>query len=219
MIAQPTSRVPDPTPLDRTGLFNNTDNLRVANAQNALLSHNLPGQQFASSAYQLFPEQSCLLPATSNAHSLSFQSMDIIAGQSSQNQNGFLAVTDADDFSPSLASFGSQEDSVDAPPSPELPSALVQGASSHWQAVDLQLLPKSVSLAVPQPADMQRDTRKRKRAAEPKDLKAAKRLRGQRQSDDDCIQALCKMFVPRNLEPVMKKHRLQLGTALRSFLP
>lgn len=216
MIAQPTSHVPDPTPLDRTGLFNDTDNLRVANAQNALLSHNLPGHRFAPSAYQLFPEQSCLLSATSNARSLSFQSMDIIAGRLSQNQNGFLAVTDTDDFSPSLASFGSQEDLVDASPSPELPSALAQGASS--QAVDPRLLPKSLSPAVPQPADMQRHTRKRKRAAEPKDPKAAKRLRGQRQSDDDCIKALCDMFVPKDLESVMKKNRLQLGTALRSFL-
>ncbi|KAI0248329.1 hypothetical protein BJV78DRAFT_825330 [Lactifluus subvellereus] len=205
-IAQPTSRVPVPTPLHLTGLF--TDNFQAANAQDTLLYLNPLGHQSAPTPYQPFPEQSCLLPVTPNAHSPSFQSMDIIAVQSSQNQSGSSAVTDADDSSLSPASFSSQEDLVDAPPSPELPSAPAQGASS--QAVDHQLLPQSVSQAVSQPANMQCHTRKRKRVAEPKDPKAAKRLRGQRQNDEDSIQALYDMFVPKGVEAGLKKNRLRL---------
>jgi hypothetical protein len=71
---------------------------------------------------------------------------------------------------------------------------------------------------IPQPANTQHEANKRSRTAEPKDPRAAKRLRNQRQCDDDNIEALMELFVPKCVERGMKKDRLSLGTAPRFIL-
>jgi hypothetical protein len=47
----------------------------------------------------------------------------------------------------------------------------------------------------------------------PKDPRAAKRLRSQRQGDDENLEALYKLLVPRNAGVVQKKDRLGMSTS------
>lgn len=62
-------------------------------------------------------------------------------------------------------------------------------------------------------AEPQRLTGKRRRQSEPKDLRAAKRLRSQRQGDDENLEALYKLLVPSSAGVVQKKDRLGMSTS------
>ena len=58
----------------------------------------------------------------------------------------------------------------------------------------------------------QHTTGKRRRQSVPKDPRAAKRLRNQRQGDDENLEALYKLLVPRSAGVVQKKDRLGIST-------
>ena len=60
----------------------------------------------------------------------------------------------------------------------------------------------------------QRVTGKRRRLSEPKDARAAKRLRSQRQVDEEHLDALYKLLVPSSAGVVQKKDRLGISTSL-----
>jgi hypothetical protein len=56
-------------------------------------------------------------------------------------------------------------------------------------------------------------TGKRRRLSVPKDPRAAKRLRSQRQGDDENLEALYKLLVPKSAGVVQKKDRLGISTS------
>jgi len=62
-------------------------------------------------------------------------------------------------------------------------------------------------------ATEQHPTGKRRRNSVPKDPRAAKRLRTQRQGDDENLEALYKLLVPRSAGVVQKKDRLGMSTS------
>ena len=59
----------------------------------------------------------------------------------------------------------------------------------------------------------QHPTGKKRRLSMPKDPRAAKRLRSQRQGDDENLEALYKLLVPRSAGVVQKKDRLGMSTS------
>jgi hypothetical protein len=59
----------------------------------------------------------------------------------------------------------------------------------------------------------QHPTGKRRRLSVPKDPRAAKRLRSQRQGDDENLEALYELLVPRSAGTVQKKDRLGMSTS------
>jgi hypothetical protein len=63
----------------------------------------------------------------------------------------------------------------------------------------------------------QRSTGKRRRVSMPKDPRAAKRLRSQRQGDDENLEALYKLLVPSSAGVVQKKDRLGISTSFLSY--
>lgn len=64
----------------------------------------------------------------------------------------------------------------------------------------------------------QHPTGKRRRLSMPKDPRAAKRLRSQRQGDDENLEALYKLLVPSSAGVVQKKDRLGMSTSLLFLL-
>ncbi len=68
------------------------------------------------------------------------------------------------------------------------------------------------------PESHQHSTGKRRRVSQPKDPRAAKRLRSQRQGDDENLEALYKLLVPSSAGVVQKKDRLGISTSLLKLL-
>ena len=79
-----------------------------------------------------------------------------------------------------------------------------------YHSTDHTLLPQGTSLAVPGPLRQERPVGQRERVADPK---AAERLRCQRQSDEEHIENLYKLFVPDSEREVPKRDRLRLSTS------
>jgi hypothetical protein len=205
----------DPTPLSPIGSFTGPDTLQAANSQDPLLPPDFLGHQSAPTPYQPFAEQSFPLQETSMTHNSSFLSMEMVAGQSSQSQNWDFSLTGADDSPLSPLTIGSERGLGDASCPPESPSAVASNTTT--QATEHQLRQRRDSLADSQPENNERHTNKRKRMNEPKDPTAARRLRRQREIDDENIKTLEDLFIPKNAEPVMKKQRLSRGTAPHLF--
>jgi hypothetical protein len=138
----------------------------------------------------------------------------IVPGQSShaQRASGSFALMDADSGFPSPVSCRSGRDSFDAGSPPESLSTTTSGPWS--QTADRRLQPQTDSPIITQPANTQHRANKRSRTGEPRDSRAAKRLRRQRESDDDNIERLMNLFVPKSVERGMKKDRLSLGIVL-----
>jgi hypothetical protein len=124
-----------------------------------------------------------------------------------QDDSGFMNLS-----SPS----GMQVDLVTTPMSagPEYSGALSQAASpTPTQQATPPASPDSQTTE-------QHPTSKRRRHSVPKDPRAAKRLRTQRQGDDENLEALYKLLVPRSAGVVQKKDRLNMSTSLLFlFLP
>ena len=87
------------------------------------------------------------------------------------------------------------------------PSAIASGASSH--ILDHPLPPAVTSSMDGHPERM---LRRVGRGRPPKDPRATNRLLDQRKSDDENIEALCKLFVPPGAEVKWKKDRLSMST-------
>jgi len=98
------------------------------------------------------------------------------------------------------------------PPSPtqggsSLPFA--NSAPSHMS--DHSLLPPATTPSVNWQQERTRRAGKGRRAEPPKDPRATHRLSDQRKSDDENIEALCKLFVPPGAEVKWKKDRLDMS--------
>ncbi|KAI0248316.1 hypothetical protein BJV78DRAFT_1284921 [Lactifluus subvellereus] len=206
-IAQQTPQVLCPAPLGLPGRFSERDTFYPLNMQNTLLSTYAPGDQSTQTTNPPFPVQSSIQPATSKAHTLSAGSMDMTVGQSSPTQGGSFPLTDTDDYFLSSPSSCSQEDLINTTPSPGSPWAIAPDTPT--QGADTQ---QGISPAYSQPVKMQRRTSKSRGVKQPKDLKATRRLQGQRKSDNENIEALRELFVPKDAEVRWKKDRL--GTIL-----
>jgi hypothetical protein len=178
--------------------------------QNTLLSAYTP------TTYPPFPAQPSLPFMTSEGHTLSAWFTDMTAGQSSPTQSSSLPPTDADDYISSSPSPCSQEDLVGAAPSPGSPTAIARCYPT--QIGGHQLPQQGNPPTYPQPARIQRRTSKGKCVKRPKDLKATKRLQGQRKSDNENIEALRELFVPRDAEVRWKKDRLGTSTSQHPYL-
>jgi len=121
------------------------------------------------------------------------------------------------------------EDSLQLPSSSALPDALDSnnptlsprhaspGTPSHFAGHTLPQ--QSTSLAAPEALRKKRRAVQRKRTVNPKDPKAAERLQNQRQSDDEHIEYLYKLFVPDSVGAVPKKERLGLSTSQSLCFP
>ena len=201
-IAQPTPQV---SPLARLGFprrFSETDDLHAMDMQNTLLSTYTP----------------ILYPATSTA---SPQFMNMTVMKSSSPPQGCslppMPMNNDDYFQLSQApSPCSEEDSICASSAPGSPPAVTQ---FHPQMADYQPAQQPIS---PSPTHLktegvQRRARKRRYVKQPKDLKATRRLQGQRKSDNENIEALRKLFVPNDAEVRWKKDRLGTSTSEHSF--
>ena len=85
------------------------------------------------------------------------------------------------------------------------------GAPSH--SAGHTFSQQGTSSAVPQAPRKARRTGIRKRVAEPKDPRAAKRLQNQRESDELNMEEMYKLFVPASVPKVSKKHRTATSTS------
>ena len=73
--------------------------------------------------------------------------------------------------------------------------------------------PSATSPSVNWQQERPRRAGKGRRAEPPKDLRATHRLSDQRKSDDENIEALCKLFVPPGAEVKWKKDRLDMSVS------
>ena len=80
------------------------------------------------------------------------------------------------------------------------------------------LLHQGTSSAVPKPPGKKRRSGQRKREPNPKDPRAAERLRNQRKSDDEYIEDILTLLVPDSERDGPKKGRLRLSTSQNLFL-
>jgi hypothetical protein len=93
---------------------------------------------------------------------------------------------------------------------------LASGTSSHTS--DHLNPPLATTPSVNWQQERTRRAGKGRRAEPPKDPRATNRLSDQRKSDDENIEALCKLFVPSGAEVKWKKDRLGMSAFQRYFL-
>lgn len=111
------------------------------------------------------------------------------------------------------SSPGLQDDLVAALP---LPGEALDDTPVRIEGRDLSQ--QDTSSVEPEAPQKRRRTGKRKRVPNPKDPRAAKRLQDQRHNDDECIEMLFNLIVPKDVGQVAKKDRLLLSTS-QSFRP
>ncbi len=198
---------PEPAPWSSTRRSSGVDAYRVDNAQFPILtSHHLGNE----STHPPFLERPDFSPATSSTPFLTAGPgfTDIKPAPSSHTQDDPLA------FLNSPSSSGMQVDLATATPftGSTSPSALSQVASP---APTQQATPPTSPESQP---TQQLLVNKRRRLSAPKDPRAAKRLRSQRQGDDENLEALYKLLVPKSSGVVQKKDRLGVSTSLLLLL-
>jgi len=192
---------PEPAPWSSTRRSSGVDAYRVDNAQFPILTSHRLGNE---STHPPFLERPDFSPATSSTPFLTAGFTDTKPAPSSHTQDGSLAF-----LNPSSSS-GMQVDLATATPfaGSASPGALSQVASpTPTQQATPPTSPES------QPTQ-QLLTNKRRRLSAPKDPRAAKRLRSQRQGDDENLEALYKLLVPKSSGVVQKKDRLGISTSL-----
>jgi len=189
---------PEPAPWSLRTHSSGANANHVENAQIPMIltPHFLENQ----SIHSPFPGHPGFSPVTSSARFPTADFTDTEPSLLSHTQDdslGFLNLS-----SPS----GMQVDFITAPLSagPGYPGALSQAAvHTPTQQATPPASPDS------QPTE-QHPTGKRRRLSVPKDPRAAKRLRTQRQGDDENLEALYKLLVPRGAGVVQKKDRLSM---------
>ncbi|KAH9953989.1 hypothetical protein BC827DRAFT_83059 [Russula dissimulans] len=135
---------------------------------------------------------------------------DAMPGPSPQphTSRGYLPVMSVDDTFRHTASPDSQDGSVSSMYS-GMSSAVPSGAPSH---VHEHAPPAPATSTVTWPSERShRRPGKSRRTEPPKDPRATNRLLDQRKSDDENIEALCKLFVPEGAEVKWKKDRLGMS--------
>jgi len=186
----------------------------MPSAQNALMSQYLLEHLPAPATYPPFPEQSSLSLRPSNANRISPGFMNMLPGPSSHAQRSdILPFSNVTRSSRSSTSPDMQEDMAN-PMFFQSPSAIASGAPSH--ILDHPLPPPATSSMDGHP---ERALRRAGRGRPPKDPRATNRLLDQRKSDDENIEALCKLFVPPGAEVKWKKDRLSMSTYYHPYLP
>ena len=192
---------PEPAPWSLRTLSSGVDANHVENAQIPMIltPHFLENQ----SIHSPFLDHPGFSPAPSSTRFSSADFTDMERSLSSHTQDDSLAFLNLS--SPS----GMQVDFV--PPTlsagPRYPGALSQVAGhARTQQATPPASPESQSTE-------QHPTGKRRRLSVPKDPRAAKRLRSQRQGDDENLEALYKLLVPKNAGVVQKKDRLGISTS------
>ena len=165
--------------------------------------------QYTQREYAPFPRPSL---AASSGQYRAAQPEYMIPGPSSRTQRDSLASLYSEDSFPPSSSSGLQGVFVsDATPflgqaSPDTPPQIAGNA----------LPQQRTSSSAPGASQRKRRTGTRKRNPNPKDPKAAQRLREQRKTDDEYINSLFESFVPSSegtVETVAKKDRLPLSTS------
>lgn len=192
---------PEPAPWSLRTRSSWADANHVENAQIPMIltPHFLENQ----SIHSPFPGHPGFSPSTSSTRFPSADFTDMEPSLSSHTQDDSLA------FLNMSSSSGMQVDVVAATLSagPEYPGALFQAAGhTPAQQATPPASPESQSAE-------QHPTGKRRRLSVPKDPRAAKRLRSQRQGDDENLEALYNLLVPRSAGVVQKKDRLGMSTS------
>jgi len=193
---------PAPAPWSLRTCSSGADANHVENTQfPMILTPQFPKNQSIHAPFHGYPVFS---PGTSSTGLPTTDFTDIEPSLSSQAQDHSVAF-----LNPSSSS-GTQVDLVTAtlsagPGYPDAPSH----ATGH--ALTQQATPPASPDS--QQTQQQHPTGKRRRYSIPKDPRAAKRLRSQRQGDDENLEALYKLLVPRDAGVVQKKDRLGISTS------
>ena len=193
------------------------NSLRVANTERAFLAPYVPENQPTPAMYTPFFGHPNFSQASPSVQYPTAASTHMVPEWSSHTQDDLLAFWDSDgSFTPSCAASDLQDDSISVTSFTESASADVQ-----YEFVD-NALPQhgTSSSAAPQPQLSQTQLRsgKRKRDAPQKDPRAAKRLRSQRQSDEENFKELWQLVAPDGAENVPKKDRLATSASQASYI-
>ena len=210
-LAPPTfpKQVPEPAPWSFTRHSRHSsgaDAGHVDNAQNPNSTPHAPqNQPTPVAAYSPFPEHH---PQVGSESSSMVSVARFPAGfPDTRPEPSYPTQYDPFAFLNLPSSSGMQVDLVTATPfagraSPGAYSRLEDDAPSQ------QATPPASPESQPEPQPI---TGKRRRLSEPKDPKAAKRLRSQRQGDEENLDALYKLLVPSAAGAVQKKDRLGIS--------
>jgi hypothetical protein len=190
---------PEPAPWSLGTRSSEADANNVKNLQIPMIltPHFLENQ----SIHSPFLEHPGFSPATSSTRLPTAEFTDMEASLSSHTHDSSLAFLNM--------SSGMQVDFVTATVSagPGYHGTLSQAAGhTPSQQATPPASPDSQSTE-------QHPTGKKRRLSVPKDPRAAKRLRSQRQGDDENLEALYKLLVPRSAGVVQKKDRLGMSTS------
>lgn len=191
-------RSPEPAPWSLRTRSSGADANHVENAQIPMIltPHFLENQ----SIHSTFPGHRGFPPATSSTRFSTEDFTDMEPSLSSHTQDDSFVFLN-------LSSSSGMQVTPTLPAGPEYPGALSDAAGhTPTQQATPPTSPESQS-------SEQHLTGKRGRHSVPKDPRAAKRLRTQRQCDDENLEALYKLLVPRSAGVVQKKDRL--GMILR----
>ena len=192
---------PEPAPWSSGTRSSGADANNVENAPTPMIltPHFLENQ----SIHSPFLEHPGFSPATSSTRFPTADFTDMEPSLSSHTQDDSLAFLNLS------SSSGMQVDLVTA--------ALSAGPGYHGALSQAAGHAPSQQATPPASPDSQSTeqypTGKRRRLSVPKDPRAAKRLRSQRQGDDENLEALYKLLVPRNAGVVQKKDRLGMSTS------
>jgi hypothetical protein len=198
-------QVPEPAPWIFTRRSSGADASHAENMQNlippALENESTP----VAASYSPFPGHPGPSPSTSSELFAAAGFTDMIPEPSSHAQNDPSAF-----LNPSSLS-GMQVNMATA----STPFAGLASSGTHSQLASRALSQQVTPPASPESQqEQERVTGKRRRLSEPKDPRAAKRLRSQRQVDEENLDALYKLLVPSSAGVVQKKDRLGLSTSL-----
>ena len=215
----PTQTTPLPIPLAdhfsglTPGISRRHSEADMSSAQNALMSQYLLEHIPAPATYPPFPEQSSLSLRPSSANRGSPGFMDMPPGPSSYTQRGYTIPFSNESRSSRSSTSPDMQEDVAGPMFNRSSSGIISGAPSH--ILDHPIPSPATSSMDGHP---ERTPRRGGRGRPPKDPRATNRLLDQRKSDDENIEALCKLFVPPGAEVKWKKDRLSMSTYHEPYL-
>lgn len=199
---------PEPSPWSLRTRSSGDDANHVENAQIPIIltPHFLEDQPI----HTPFPGHPSFSPVTSSARFPTANFTDMEPSLSSHTQDDSLDFLNLSSSSGMQVDLATARLSAGSGYSGDISQAQAAGHTPTQQATP-PASPDSQSTE-------QHTTGKRRRQSMPKDPRAAKRLRTQRQGDDENLEALYKLLVPRSVGVVQKKDRLGIS-ALPLSLP
>ena len=192
--------------------FSEADVLHVQNSTRSL--HAL-GYRPTPPTFPPLPEQPSYFFVPSSAQSFSAGFTDATPAPPSQTQGGPLAPTDVD-----LPSTSSrlQGDLADVNGRPSLGPPLAVGPGAPFQTTDHQFPQCGASPTSPQSERTEHGRIGNPKNRSPKYPKATNRLKLQRKSESENIEALYELFVPEDAKVRWKKDRLAASTSQHPYL-